>query len=287
MRYYIVPLFIIIFHAAAAQITLPSYQAVQYRGGGLPTVTTTAISSITIEAAASGGSISSDGSSSITAKGVCWNTSSGPTIALSTKTSDGTGTGSFSSSLSSLSPGVTYYVRAYATNINGTSYGNEVSFITTNLAIGNAYQGGKIVYILVSGDPGFNAAVTHGFIVANPYNAGPWQPASSDLLATSSALGAGATNTATIVAARGAGSYAASIAYDLEYNGYSDWYLPSLDELYKLYQNRVAVGFNPTSSFWSSTQNDATSAWYVNFSTGGKITRSTGSVWGFTYFRSF
>jgi uncharacterized protein (TIGR02145 family) len=97
-------------------------------GSLIPTLTTTAISSITSTTASSGGNITSDGGASVTARGVCWNTSASPTIALSTKTTDGSGTGNFTSSLTGLTPGATYYVRSYATNSAGTAYGNELSF---------------------------------------------------------------------------------------------------------------------------------------------------------------
>ncbi|MEP7257747.1 MAG: DUF1566 domain-containing protein [Flavitalea sp.] len=287
MRYYILTLLIIISHVSTAQITLPSFQAVQYKGGGLPTLTTTAISDIAIETATSGGNVTLAGSSSVIAKGICWSTSTAPTTALSTKTNDGTGTGSFSSSLTSLSPGVTYYVRAYATNGGGTAYGGQISFTTSALTIGSAYQGGKVAYILASGDAGYDPAVTHGFIVSTAVNVGQWQPSSSNLLSTSSAIGSGAANTATIFAARGAGTYAAALATDLVFNGYSDWYLPSLDELNKVYQNRTALSYSTSGSYWTSTQNDATTAWYINFATGSPTTRSTGTSWNAPYCRSF
>jgi M6 family metalloprotease-like protein len=92
---------------------------------------TTAITAITSATAASGGTISSDGGAAVTSRGVCWNTSQNPTTSNSI-TSDGTGTGSFSSSLTGLTAGTLYYVRAYATNSAGTSYGNQVSFLYTN-----------------------------------------------------------------------------------------------------------------------------------------------------------
>ena len=91
------------------------------------TLTTTAISGITSSGAQSGGDILTDGGSTITARGICWNISTGPTI-TNNLTTNGTGTGTFVSALAGLSPGVAYYVRAYATNAAGTSYGNEVSF---------------------------------------------------------------------------------------------------------------------------------------------------------------
>lgn len=100
----------------------------------VPTLSTVDAGSISSTSATMGGNITDDGGSQITARGVCWNTSSGPTTA-NNKTSDGTGTGSFSSALSGLNPGVTYYAKAYAVNEAGTGYGNEISFKTnSNLA---------------------------------------------------------------------------------------------------------------------------------------------------------
>jgi uncharacterized protein (TIGR02145 family) len=98
----------------------------------LPALTTIELTSVTMVSAVGGGNITNDGGASITARGVCWSTSENPTISNS-KTSNGTGTGSFTSSLSGLSPSTTYFVRAYATNSAGTAYGNELSFTTTSV----------------------------------------------------------------------------------------------------------------------------------------------------------
>jgi len=95
-----------------------------------PTVTTTAISLITATTASGGGNVTSDGGASVTAKGVCWSTAANPTTSDS-HTSDGTGIGSFISSITGLGPGTTYHVRAYATNSEGTGYGSDVSFKTS------------------------------------------------------------------------------------------------------------------------------------------------------------
>jgi len=94
-------------------------------------LTTSSISSITNTSAISGGNISSDGGASVTARGIVWSTIANPTIALSTKTTDGTGTGAFTSNITGLSAGTTYYVRAYAINSEGTAYGSQTSFTTT------------------------------------------------------------------------------------------------------------------------------------------------------------
>ncbi|WP_290835744.1 serine hydrolase [Flavobacterium sp.] len=95
----------------------------------LPTLTTAAITSIETTTAISGGIISSDGASNVTSRGICWSTNTNPTTA-DTKTTNGTGTGTFVSNLTGLLPNTTYYVRAYATNSVGTAYGNQVSFST-------------------------------------------------------------------------------------------------------------------------------------------------------------
>jgi len=94
----------------------------------VPSIITTAISGITQHTAISGGNVS-DGGAPVTAKGVCWSTSANPTIGNS-KTTDGNGTGSFTSNIGGLAPGTTYFVRAYATNSVGTGYGNQLSFST-------------------------------------------------------------------------------------------------------------------------------------------------------------
>jgi uncharacterized protein (TIGR02145 family) len=97
----------------------------------LATLITTTSSSITSTTASSGGNITNDGGGAVTARGVVWSTSQNPTVALITKTTDGTGTGSFTSSITGLSPGTLYYVRAYATNSAGTAYGTQQTLTTT------------------------------------------------------------------------------------------------------------------------------------------------------------
>jgi len=96
-----------------------------------PTIETIVITDISSKEASSGGTILSNGYLSITAKGIVWGTSSNPTIALSTKTSQGTGDSSFVSRLTSLTPNTLYYVRAYATNSAGTGYGVQFSFTSS------------------------------------------------------------------------------------------------------------------------------------------------------------
>lgn len=95
----------------------------------LPIVTTNSVSNITSSTALSGGNVTYDGGTAIIARGVCWSTFPNPTI-NDNQTSDGSGTGAFTSSITGLTPGTTYYVRAYALNTTGTVYGNEFMFTT-------------------------------------------------------------------------------------------------------------------------------------------------------------
>jgi len=93
-----------------------------------PNVITLPVSNITSNGALAGGNVLSDGGDEITERGVCWNTSGNPTID-DFKTIDGTGIGEFTSNITGLTFATRYYVRAYATNSVGTSYGNELNFI--------------------------------------------------------------------------------------------------------------------------------------------------------------
>ncbi len=99
--------------------------------GPLPVLTTFEVEQITATSAVTGGLITSDGGQSVIARGVCWGTSPSPTI-NDNKTQDGPGGGSFVSLLTGLTPSTTYFVRAYATNGNGTSYGLSFAFQTQN-----------------------------------------------------------------------------------------------------------------------------------------------------------
>jgi uncharacterized protein (TIGR02145 family) len=115
----------------------------------MPIVTTTPVSNLTTSTAVSGGSITSDGGSAITASGVCWSISENPTIDNNV-TSDNSSEGEFVSFLTGLQPVTTFYLRAYATNSLGTAYGKEIHFTTTSTATavydidGNIYSYKKI-----------------------------------------------------------------------------------------------------------------------------------------------
>ena len=91
---------------------------------------TAVVSDITASSASCNGYVADDGGATVTARGVCWSTSQNPTVS-DNHTTDGTGTGSFTSNITGLNATTTYYVRAYAINSEGTTYGNQLSFTTT------------------------------------------------------------------------------------------------------------------------------------------------------------
>ncbi len=195
-------------------------------GAGLlakPIVTTnTELLFSSATSAVTGGNVTSDGGSPITARGICWSTNQNPTINNSIIPADGS-TGSFSSSITGLAIGVTYYVRAYATNALGTTYGTQQSFFTPinyTLTIGSNFQGGIVFYLDGSGQHGLIAAATDQTKSYQPDPSGyGWKPSANG---TASAY---STNVDGVV--------------------YGNWYLPSLDELNLMYRNIGAAAASP------------------------------------------
>jgi hypothetical protein len=248
----------------------------------IPTVTTTTISAITIASAISGGSVTSDGGGSLSAWGVCWSTSANPTVANSFLQTNQISRG-FTSAISGLTLNTTYYVRAYAINTAGTAYGNELSFSTAkNAFIGQSYQGGKIAYILKAGDIGYDATIQHGLIAApNDQSTGAkWGCAGGSVtggMCDGEWIGCGRDNTIGIIDQCPEAGIAARICGDLVLGGYSDWFLPSRDELYQMYVNKYVIGGFANDYYWSSSEHDdnfsfgvydGVYAYWVNFTYG-------------------
>jgi hypothetical protein len=212
----------------------------------LPTLTTNPIFETTFNSAKSGGNITDDGGSSIISRGIVFDTLPNPTINFTTNTNEGTGIGNFMSTLSNLSPNTTYYVRAFATNSKGTSYGNEITFTTNSLLIGQEYAGGIIFYLDSTGQ--------HGLVCA-PTDQGryPWGCYGTSM---GTVIGSGNSNTALIILGCGETNIAAKICDDLILNGYSDWYLPDFGELIKMYQQLKVndIGNFANYYYWSSSE---------------------------------
>jgi hypothetical protein len=207
----------------------------------------------------SGGNIICDGGMEVITKGVCWSTTHNPTIALSSKTIDGNGVGQYSSTVTLLVPNTTYYFRAYLTNISGTYYGNEVSITTPPFLIGMNYGGGIVFYIDSTG--------SHGLISMSTNLASyQWGPTPVFLGATGTAVGTGISNTNIVVASYGFSYTAAGLCKAHSGSGYSDWYLPSKDELEIMYTQRSILLMS--GNYWSSSESNANNAWIKNFSTG-------------------
>jgi len=227
--------------------------------GCFPSVITTPVSNITINSAVTGGNVVSQGLSSVTARGVAYGTATNPTT-LNNTTSNGAGTGVFITNLIGLLHTTTYYVRAYATNSVGTAYGNELGFTTSPIVNGSSYAGGIVFYVDSTGQ--------HGLVCA-PSDQGsfPWGCQGINIGGTSTAFGTGQANT-NLILSGGCPTrpIAASVCDDLVLNGYSDWYLPSLDELHLMYSNlRYVLGIGGFSNtlYWSSSV-------YFSYNTNGE-----------------
>jgi len=148
----------------------------------------------------------------------------------------------------------------------------QTAVVYRKLIIGMSYDGGKLAYILQDTDPGYEDNVAHGLIAASSdQNEGTgiiWavEAFQSESVpdGTGTAIGTGFSNTDKIIAQNGAGiTYAAGLARACEDGGYTDWFLPSRDELNKLYDNRETIGgfsedFNDN-SYWSSSEYESNS----------------------------
>jgi len=155
---------------------------------------------------------------------------------------------------------------------NGTGWTDMVGGTPAGLTIGDPFAGGKVAYILQPGDPNYVAGEMHGIISAsvNQSTGAQWGCLETFIGATATNLGAGLTNTSAIVNGCGTQGIAARICNDLILNGFSDWYLPSKDELNKLYQNKNIIGDFYSAEYWSSSENSTEVAWVQSFVNGGQ-----------------
>ena len=256
----------------------------------LPTLTTAPISQITNNSAQSGGGVFTDGGAPVINRGVCISTLPNPTVSGGIVPASGTGLGSFVVTMFSLTSNTLYHVRAYAENSVGVAYGNDITF-TTSIGIGDSYQGGIVAYVLQVSDPGYSASAHHGLIAApsDQSTSAPWSLTLNGTGATSQLIGSGQSNTTTIVNNQGAGSYAAKLCDDLVIGSYSDWYLPSLNELTTLYQSRNSIGGFDVAFYWSSSEADINNAYLQSFNTNSQApgTKTTSTNYHVRAVRSF
>ena len=231
-----------------------------------PIVKTINISFIeNLSATLSGSIISTGGAQVSIKKGFCYSNQHSPTTQDSKIENLETITSNFkedfSSTIKGLLPNTKYYVRAYAENSSGITYGNEVEFIS-NIDIGYYYQGGLVAYKFKKGDSRYIEGETHGMIMLDTVFADTLSWSNGSLINTGaieSKVGFGLFNTNQIVNAQGIGNYAAKQCFDYSNIGYTDWFLPTIDELKIMYNNwRKLKGeeFWFDKNFWSSTEID-------------------------------
>ena len=195
-----------------------------------------------------------------------WSVSNADTVTI---TSIGTVA---SSDSTSVSPVVTTTYTLIATNYVG-SVTKTCTVKVAVVAVGDSYGGGIVAYILQSGDTGYDANVQHGLIAATADQSIGIQWNNGSFVATGAtgtAIGTGQANTTAIVTIQGAGSYAAQLCNDLTAGGYNDWFLPSKDELNKLYINKDAIGGFAGSYYWSSSEGSTDYAWIQYFHNGNQ-----------------
>jgi hypothetical protein len=252
---------------------------IQFATPNTATVASTITSTITSSTAILGGVLSSTGGAT-TAIGIMYSTSSSFGTYSTTTINANAVAGTYTTTISGLSELTTYYAKAFATNTAGTTYGPTINFSTPvlPLTVGTTYQGGIIFYLFQSGDLGYVAGQTHGLIAS-----------SSDLstytdwknnggftnIATGTGLGTGLANTNAIISSHGSSAtYAAGRARAHNGGGYTDWYLPSRDELYKMHitigQGANNIANMRSETYWSSSQSDSMQAYYM-FAQSGNI----------------
>jgi hypothetical protein len=136
--------------------------------------------------------------------------------------------------------------------------------------VGQSFGGGKVGYIFVQTDPGYVFGETHGLIVSNiDLSTGTgWNNGSNiTTYATATGIGSGLSNTNKIIATQGTpySNYAAGICKNYNGGGYTDWYLPSLNELQMLCNNNSKIGGMSNNAYWSSSELTNSSSWAINF----------------------
>jgi len=230
--------------------------------GTVPTVNTLPISTYGFSSATLGGAVINSGGKPILSKGLCYSTLPNPNIS-DFVTSVDTGMGIINYSVQSLSPGTTYYVRAFAQNANGIAYGSQEVFKTKEtVAVGDTFGGGIVGYILQPGDYGFVSGEQHGIIVCNTdflstptgfgwcnqsassaYPSGNLNVLSFDTTKTTRRIMYAQHNTTLILQScqNIINPSIVRVISEWTYNGYEDWLVPTLDDLYAIKTNTTII----------------------------------------------
>ena len=214
-------------------------------------------------------SLPNNGGGSTQERGVVWGRSPNPAVGTADKKALTADNRAQQTNVTGLSSKVTYYIREYLVNAAGTFYGSQAEFKTMadaqTVEVGDLFGGGIVFYLLKPGDAGYDAGRKKGYVAEAFVSTSGWQWHNGSTLiftgTTASAVGAGKSNTDSIVFKQGTGTYAASRCQNLVLNGFDDWYLPSLGEL-QLMQANIKSTFLGL-SYWSSTEFDRLNAYYM------------------------
>ena len=283
--------------------------------GSIPTVSTFPITSFGFNSATVSGAVTFNGGKSVLAKGLCYSKTPYPNISDFITATD-TGVGSMSYTLNNLDSNSRYFVRAYAQNQNGIAYGSQQEFTTKRtIAVGDTFGGGIVAYILEAGDIGYVQGEQHGIIVSeiHPINqrveygscgSGLSYPEYQsnimvlDSTKTQRRLLSAIHNMNLI---NNSCSNISSVTYYVNnwmYNGYSDWVVPSLDDLYAIKSNQSIINNSLDINhqlktggvqYWSSTTYGQFGVFQVSFGPNyfGDIFNSTASSAYFVPVRYF
>lgn len=217
-----------------------SYGNIQsFNSIAIPTLSTSSdFTEVTGNSAYGNGNLLNNGGGNILERGLCWSTNQNPTIS-DNRNND------FTDQMTNLSPNTLYYVRAYATNSRGTGYGNQVE-LHSGYLYGTNFGGGLVFY---------NDGTGHGLVCANiDQSTGATWGCPGTLFWGNPEIGYGSTNTNSIVSFCSTAGIAAKICYLLVRSGYSDWFLPSDNELRTMWENLYNHGLGNFSQddYWSS-----------------------------------